>query len=223
MLRILSPKFMGGWSGSLRAAQATPTSTPLTLIPSCTAIQRRAFNFKEKSSSGQRKIRQVRPVDQTKQHRLQAPAAWKPVPPVPTSPMGQTLKPAVDLFEAHEAEMEARVRAASVQDGPSLSLQDQDPYVDEPIRCILCPKRYTLDIYPSYKNPKLLAQFVSPHTGRTYEAHITGLCADMQDKVEREVKKAQKLRLLATEMKEVHYLKDPSLFNPVRPLKKNPY
>ena len=30
------------------------------------------------------------------------------------------------------------------------------------------------------QNPKLLSQFVSPHTGHVYQSHITGLCSYMQ-------------------------------------------
>ena len=39
----------------------------------------------------------------------------------------------------------------------------------------------------------MLAQFVSPHTGLTYQKHITGLCEFMQQEVELEVKRAQKM------------------------------
>ena len=59
------------------------------------------------------------------------------------------------------------------------------------MRCVLCPKKYSISIRPSWKNPKLLAQFVSPHTGLVYKKHITGLCESMQEEVEREVKRAQ--------------------------------
>lgn len=183
MLRVTGPKLLGEWAPKW----LKPAQSGSSLITS-----QRTYFLGDKNGPGQRKIRPVRPVNPTKQHRLQAPAAWKPVPPVPTSPLGQSLKPA-DPFLEHEAKIEAQVQRASIKDGPSWTLQEQDPYVEEPARCILCPKRYSQDIYPSYKNPKLLAQFVSPHSGRTYEAHITGLCAHMQNVVEREVKKAQKL------------------------------
>ena len=51
--------------------------------------------------------------------------------------------------------------------------------------CILCPRRYEEKLVPNYKNPKLLSQFISPHTGRVYQSHITGLCAYMQVSYER--------------------------------------
>ena len=68
-----------------------------------------------------------------------------------------------------------------------------DPYECEPRTCILCPKRYLEEIRPSWRNPKLLAQFVSPHTGLVYGKHITGLCEFMQNEVVREVRRAQKM------------------------------
>ena len=46
--------------------------------------------------------------------------------------------------------------------------------------CVLCPRQFKENIMPNYKNPKLLSQFVSPHTGHVYQAHITGLCSYMQ-------------------------------------------
>ena len=46
--------------------------------------------------------------------------------------------------------------------------------------CVLCPRQYQESIVPDYKNPKLLSQFVSPHTGNVYQSHITGLCKYMQ-------------------------------------------
>ena len=67
----------------------------------------------------------------------------------------------------------------------------QDPYAEEPMRCVLCPKNFSVPIRPSWKNPKLLSQFVSPHTGLVYKKHITGLCEFMQCEVELEVKRAQ--------------------------------
>ena len=99
----------------------------------------------------------------------------------------------------------------------------QDPYAKEPAMCILCPRRYAIPIGPDYKNPKLLAQFISPHTGFTYMKNITGLCEHMQQKVEKEVIKAQRFGFMAEMIKEAHYLKDHKLFDPARPARKNPY
>ena len=74
------------------------------------------------------------------------------------------------------------------------SLTDlDDPYQPEPKQCVLCPKKYLEDIHPTWRNPKLLAQFVSPHTGLVYDKHITGLCEYMQREVVREARRAQKM------------------------------
>jgi ribosomal protein S18 len=59
--------------------------------------------------------------------------------------------------------------------------------------CVLCPRKYETPIRPDWRNPKLLAQFVSLHTGLVYKKNVTGLCQFMQDEVEREVKIAQNI------------------------------
>merc|ERR1719206_1184555 len=116
-----------------------------------------------------------------------------------------------------------KVRARSLADQPVEACDVVDPYASEPVMCILCPRRYAVPIVPDYKNPKLLAQFVSPHTGFTYQKHITGLCEHMQKKVEAEVIKAQSTGFLATKVKEAIYLKDHALFDSTRPKRKNPH
>merc|ERR1712004_743291 len=106
---------------------------------------------------------------------------------------------------------------------PANQFAKEDAYTEEPITCILCPRRYAMDIRPSWRNPKLLSQFVSPHTGLVYKKHITGLCEFIQEEVEREVKRAQKMGYMSTKMRDVIYLKDPALFDPTRPTRKNPH
>lgn len=117
-------------------------------------------------------------------------AYWHPDPVLMTSPLAKNLQPVNQWAEEEEALKEQQV-AKSQPDAPLWDLEDNDPYKEEPLRCILCPKNYAIDIKPSWKNPKLLSQFVSPHTGLVYKKHITGLCEFMQDQVEKEVKKAQ--------------------------------
>ena len=114
------------------------------------------------------------------------------------------------------------MRARSLVDQP-VEACEEDPYEREPVMCILCPRRYAVPIVPDYKNPKLLAQFVSPHTGFTYQKHITGLCEHMQKKVEAEVIKSQRSGFMAYKIKEAIYLKDHALFDPTRPKRKNPH
>ena len=153
---------------------------------------------------------------------------WRQPDIVPTSPLTRTEHPK-DRFAEEENELQKAIVKASEEHLPINSAcgdteVDFDPYKKEPIRCILCPRRYAVDyIKPDYKNPKLLAQFVSPHTGLVYKKHVTGLCQDMQDAVEREVKRAQNAGFMSTKIKEIHYLKDPQLFDPARPTRKNPY
>ncbi|KAI4462066.1 30s ribosomal protein s18 [Holotrichia oblita] len=99
---------------------------------------------------------------------------------------------------------------------------DNDPIVDienpfekEKPQCILCKTK----IVPNYKNVQLLSQFQSPYTGRIYGRHITGLCKYQQEKVEKEIVKAQSAGLMATYLKDPQFFKDPKLFDPEKPLR----
>merc|ERR1719150_3598728 len=130
-------------------------------------------------------------------------------PVTPHSPLTRTLHPTNPFQDDEEKALNA-VKARSMQDEPVTS--------DE-----VCQDRYAIPIGPDYKNPKLLAQFISPHTGFTYKKNITGLCEHMQQKVEKEVIKAQRFGFMAEMIKEAHYLKDHKLFDPARPARKNPY
>ena len=161
---------------------------------------------------------------------------WRQGDVIPTSPLTRTEHPK-NRFEEEDTLLRNAIEKASEEHQPSTafdisvreaSVQNatatKNPYANEPIKCILCPRRYAVDyIKPDYKNPKLLAQFVSPHTGLVYKKHITGLCQQMQEAVEREVKKAQYAGFMSTKIKEIHYLKDPPLFDSARPTRPNPY
>ena len=118
---------------------------------------------------------------------------WISAPITPTSPLQKTEHPE-DRFAAEEEALAERVEAASAKDMPMGMGQqcDGDPYEAEPVSCVLCPRRYAVPVRPSWKNPKLLAQFVSSHSGLVYDKHVTGLCTFMQEEVEREVGIAQK-------------------------------
>ena len=135
-------------------------------------------------------------------------------------PLARTPHP-VNQFAKEDHEVEVEIEEKAKCDAP-VELQE-DPYTEEPMTCILCPRRYSMDVRPSWRNPKLLSQFVSPHTGLVYKKHITGLCEFMQEEVEREVKRAQKMGYMSTKMRDVIYLKDPALFDPTRPTRKNPH
>merc|ERR1712226_945678 len=125
-------------------------------------------------------------------------------------------------FVAVEDDILETVVAASSDDLP---IDVEDPYKKEPSMCILCPRRYDADNCPKpdYRNPKLLSQFVSPHTGLIYDVHITGLCTGMQENVSREILRSQAAGFMSTLVKSRHYLQDPQLFNSSRPIRPNPY
>lgn len=63
----------------------------------------------------------------------------------------------------------------------------ENPFQHSKRQCVLCKHNIT----PDYKNIKLLSQFVSSHTGRVYGRHITGLCRDQQERVEKEIVKSR--------------------------------
>ena len=146
---------------------------------------------------------------------------WKQPPVVMTSPLSRTTHPE-DRWEEVENELEHAVKAASEADMP---VSMEDPYCPAPSTCILCPRRFAPGCapQPDYKNPKLLSQFVSPHTGLVYEHHVTGLCRGMQEKVVQAVKRSQDAGFMSTRVKPRHYLQDPQLFNTSKPVKTNPY
>lgn len=94
-----------------------------------------------------------------------------------------------------------------------------NPYEKEKQFCILC--KY--NIIPHYKNVKLLSQFQSPYTGRTYGRHITGLCKKKQEEVEKAIIRAQHSALMPIYHKDPAFLQEPSLFDPERPIRPHKY
>jgi len=144
---------------------------------------------------------------------------WKNPPITMTSPIAKTLHP-INQFESAENEFLSTVEQKSCCDHP---VDIDDPYSKEPKMCVLCPRQYEENILPNYKNPKLLSQFVSPHTGRVYQSHITGLCKYMQSIVELEVTRSRAAGFMSTKVIDPLYLQDPPLFNPSRPIKPNPW
>ncbi|MBN3283242.1 RT18C protein, partial [Polyodon spathula] len=86
-----------------------------------------------------------------------------------------------------------------------MPIKMENPYKEPPKRCILCG--VTVD----YKNIQLLSQFVSPHTGRIYGRHITGLCGKKQKEVSKAIKRAHHMGFMPVTMKEPAFLKDPNV------------
>nr|CAI5854957.1 unnamed protein product [Callosobruchus analis] len=91
----------------------------------------------------------------------------------------------------------------------------QNPFEKEKLQCVLCKHKIQVD----YKNVKLLSQFQSPYTGRIYGKHITGLCTNQQELVEKEIVKAQSAGLMPTYLKDPHFFEDPELFDAERPIR----
>uniref|UniRef100_A0A914EGH9 Ribosomal protein S18 n=1 Tax=Acrobeloides nanus TaxID=290746 RepID=A0A914EGH9_9BILA len=91
----------------------------------------------------------------------------------------------------------------------------KNPYEKEKSKCILCEH----DIEVSYKNPRLLQQFVSTFSGRVYDRHITGLCSMQQTRVRQAIAMSRKAGHMPIFVKDPKYLRDPKLFNPLKPFR----
>ncbi|TDG49240.1 hypothetical protein AWZ03_004329 [Drosophila navojoa] len=94
-----------------------------------------------------------------------------------------------------------------------------NPFEKDPQQCILCKHNIT----PHYKNVKLLSQFQSPYTGRIYGRHITGLCKQKQEDVEKAIIRAQRCLLMPGYHKDLDFLQDPKLFDPEKPVRPHKY
>ncbi|MEE6460051.1 hypothetical protein FKM82_000843 [Ascaphus truei] len=80
-----------------------------------------------------------------------------------------------------------------------------NPYKEPPKKCILC------GVSVDYKNTQLLSQFVSPHTGRIYGRHITGLCWKKQKEISKSIKRAHIMGFMPVTYKDPAFLKDPKI------------
>lgn len=102
---------------------------------------------------------------------------------------------------------------------PDVPIDIPNPFEKERQLCILCKNNIT----PSYKNVKLLSQFQSSYTGRIYGRHITGLCKQKQEEVEKAIVRAQNCALMPGYHKATDFLQDPKLFDPEKPLRPHKY
>ncbi|XP_014283878.1 small ribosomal subunit protein bS18m [Halyomorpha halys] len=107
----------------------------------------------------------------------------------------------------------------STVENNDMPVEIENPFVKEKPQCILCK----MDITPTYKNVRLLSQFVSPYTGRIYGRHITRLCKHKHELVEKEITKAKNAGFMPYMNKEPRFLKDPKLFNPEKPMRNHDY
>lgn len=117
----------------------------------------------------------------------------------------------------YEKEIDRSVFEARAKDLPEENMEN--PFVRPKPQCILCKHKIT----PDYKNIKLLSQFISSQTGRVFGRHITGLCKEQQERVEKEIRKARWSGLMAYYFKHPEFFKDPKLCDPSRPLRPHPY
>ncbi|VDP52697.1 unnamed protein product [Soboliphyme baturini] len=95
----------------------------------------------------------------------------------------------------------------------------ENPYQREKPICFLC--RYKIDL--DYKNARLLSQFLSSFSGRFYDKHITGLCEHQQRRLRAAVLLSRKAGYLPVFNKEPRFLRDPRLFDPMKPSRPHPY
>ncbi|XP_030625614.1 small ribosomal subunit protein bS18m [Chanos chanos] len=92
-----------------------------------------------------------------------------------------------------------------VQKDNDMPIKMEDPYKQPQKGCILC------NIPVDYKNVQLLSQFVSPHTGRIYGRHITGLCSRKQKLVTKAIKRARSMGFMSVTLKDPQFMKDPNI------------
>merc|ERR1712080_144847 len=102
-------------------------------------------------------------------------------------------------------------------DMPELNMDN--PYKSKPVQCILCKHGIVLD----YKNPQLLSQFVSRHTGLVYDKHITGLCTAQQELLRVEVDKSRGAGFMPSTFKDLEFVDDPQVADPRNPIRPHPY
>ncbi|XP_016386809.1 28S ribosomal protein S18c, mitochondrial-like [Sinocyclocheilus rhinocerous] len=86
-----------------------------------------------------------------------------------------------------------------------MPIKMENPYKTPPKTCILC------NITVDFRNVQLLSQFISPHTGRIYGRHITGLCGRKQKEVSKAIKKARSMGFMSVTLKDPQFIKDPDI------------
>lgn len=92
---------------------------------------------------------------------------------------------------------------------------ESNPYKKPPRKCFLCANKIELD----YKNARLLQQFVSSFSGRVYDRHITGLCDGQQRLLLETIALSRRVGYMPVFVKEPKYLRDPKLFDPLKPIR----
>ncbi|OZC10825.1 putative ribosomal protein S18 [Onchocerca flexuosa] len=107
----------------------------------------------------------------------------------------------------------------SVEDDDGVVQMVMDPYCKPARQCFLCSKKIELD----YKNARLLQQFVSTFSGRVYDQHITGLCDGQQKRLLETIALSRRAGYMPVLIKDPKYLRDPKLFDPLKPIRPHSY
>ncbi|XP_018545265.1 28S ribosomal protein S18c, mitochondrial [Lates calcarifer] len=92
-----------------------------------------------------------------------------------------------------------------VQQKDDMLVKMENPYKEPQKGCVLCNVRV------DFKNIQLLSQFISPHTGRIYGRHITGLCGRKQKEISKAIKKAHAMGFMSVTHKHPQFMKDPNI------------
>jgi ribosomal protein S18 len=133
--------------------------------------------------------------------------------------------------EVQEASVERREAERSTFITPTTKQKQQVDDEDAPIElnfdpyekpchiCFLCRHNIQLD----YKNPRLLQQYVSTFSGRVYDRHVTALCSAQHSALLQTVALSRRAGYMPIMTKDPKYLRDPKLFNPLRPIRPHSY
>ncbi|XP_059398216.1 small ribosomal subunit protein bS18m-like [Carassius carassius] len=87
----------------------------------------------------------------------------------------------------------------------NMPIKIENPYKTPLKTCVLC------NITVDFRNVQLLSQFISPHTGRIYGRHITGLCGRKQKEVSKAIKQARSIGFMSVTLKDPQFIKDPDI------------
>ncbi|XP_077992087.1 small ribosomal subunit protein bS18m-like [Glandiceps talaboti] len=119
------------------------------------------------------------------------------------------VKQVIDDVEDNKTEVNTgSVDLQTLKDLPDSNIVE-DPYKPAAEKCILC--KHNIEV--NHKNVQLLSQFISPHTGRIYPRHVTGLCTYRQEEITTNIKRSRQMGFMAVVYKDPIYVKDPSLFD----------
>ncbi|CAK5007880.1 unnamed protein product [Meloidogyne enterolobii] len=113
-----------------------------------------------------------------------------------------------------------RDQNTATQTDPNQPIEfDFNPFDKADRKCLLCDLGIKLD----YKNARLLQQFISSFSGRVYDRHITGLCSKQHDALIKTIRMSRYAGYMPPLTKEPKYLKDPKLFDPLKPIRPHSY